>query len=368
MASILQVGDKWRAQVRRAGHKSIARTFKTRREAEAWARRIESGIDESRPVASDDITVAELLQTYRRARVELGRPVLPTTNTHYMLAHLEEDLGVERIPDLTPQRLVKWAKMRHEQGAKGYTVNMELSALGTAIRHTASFLNTTFPDVVGQARPLLSYGQLIDGGQKRTRNPTEDELATLLQWLAENRTQLVVDAVKVAAITGMRRGELCRITWADLDEEKRAVWVRKRKHPRASQARDELVPLLGDSWAIVQRQDKSYTQIFPISPETLTDSVTQAVRETKIPHLRLHDLRRHATSRLRDLGFDADARKAVTGHRSDEIHSRYVAVTVESLHQLYDAGLGMQPHQPRPRRAPARQRGAKKTHPSTGGS
>lgn len=367
MASILPVGDKWRAQVRRAGHKSIARTFKTRREAETWARRVESGIDDARPVATDEMAVAELLQTYRRARLELGRPVLPTTNTHYMLAHLEEDLGDERVQDLTPQRMVKWARMRHEQGAKGYTVNMELSALGTAIRHTASFLNTTFPDVVGQARPLLSYGQLIDGGQKRTRNPTEDELATLLKWLSENRTQVVVDAVRVAAITGMRRGEICRITWADLDDEKRAVWVRKRKHPRASQARDELVPLLGEAWAIVQGRDRAYDCIFPISPETLTDSVTQAVRETKIPHLRLHDLRRHATSKLRDLGFDADARKAVTGHRSDEIHSRYVAVTVESLHQLYDAGLGTQPHQPHQRRAPARQRGAKKSQTTSPG-
>lgn len=361
MASITKIGERWRAQVRRRGHPSKARTFDTRKEAETWARRVEAGIDAASPVAADDLTVKELILEYRRTRLELGRPILPETNTHYMLAHLAEDLGPESVRSLTPQKLVKWARMRHDQGAGGYTVNMELSALGTAIRHTASFLNITLPDVVGAARPLLHYGQLIGGGTRRTRNPTDDELAALIGWLTENRTAVVVDAVRVASITAMRRGEICRIAWDDLDDKRKAVLVRKRKHPRATEARDEWVPLLGDSWAIVQRQDRSYPTIFPISPETLTDSVTAAVKALSIPDLRLHDLRRHATTRLRELGFDADARKAITGHRSDEIHSRYVAVTVEELHARFDAAQDKLQRPQRPRRAPARQRGAKQT-------
>ena len=361
MASILQIGGRWRALIRRKGHPSACKTFDSKREAEAWARKIETGIDAGTPVASDDLTVAELLTEYRRTRLEIGRPVMPETNTHYMLSHLSEDLGTEPVRGLTPQRLVQWARMRREQGAGGYTVNMELSALGTAIRHTASFLNIVLPDVVGAARPLLSYGQLIGGGTRRTRNPTADELAALIGWLERERTPVVVDAVRVAAITAMRRGEICRIAWADVDDKRRAVLVRKRKHPRITEARDEWVPLLGDSWAIVQRQDRSYPQIFPISPETLTDSVTAAVRALGIPDLRLHDLRRHATTHLRELGFDADARKAVTGHRSDEIHSRYVAVTVEELHAQFDAAQGKPQRPQRPRKAPARQRATKRT-------
>lgn len=368
MASITKIGERWRAQVRRRGHPSKARTFDSRKEAETWARRVEAGIDAAAPVAADDLTVKELVQEYRRTRLEIGRPVAPETNTHYMLTHLSEDLGAETVRGLTPQKLVKWARTRHEQGAGGYTVNMELSALGTAIRHTASFLNIALPDVVGAARPLLHYAQLIGGGARRTRNPTDDELAALTGWLAENRTAVVVDAVRVAAITAMRRGEICRIAWGDLDDQRRAVLVRKRKHPRATEARDEWVPLLGDSWAIVQRQDRSYPTIFPISPETLTDSVTAAVRALGIPDLRLHDLRRHATTRLRELGFDADARKAITGHRSDEIHSRYVAVTVEELHARFDAAQDKQQRPQRQRRAPARQRASRQTRPASGDS
>lgn len=353
MASILPVGDRWRAQVRRAGHKSIARTFDTRKEAEQWARRVEAGLDEQRQrPAGEEMTVAEIVSEYRRTRLELGRPVDPTTNTHYMLAHLEEDLGAERVRDLTPARLVQWAKMRKEQGAGGYTVNMELSCLGTTLRHTASFLNTQFPDVVGAARPLLHYGQLIGGGTKRTRRPTEDELSRLLGWL-RGRNPVVADAVELAAITGLRRGEITRIAWADVDEMRRAVLVRQRKHPRRSEAKDEWVPLLGDSWAIVQRQPRG-GRIFPVSRETLTDSVTAGARALGIPDLHLHDLRREANSTLRELGFDDDARRAVLGHSSREMNSRYVAVSLESLHEQFDAAQGKAPRPPRPRKARAR--------------
>ena len=354
MASFSQVGERWRAQVRRKGFKSIARTFDLRKDAEAWARKVESGMDEKKPaLLADEMTVETLVSEYRRLRTELGRPVAPTSNTHYMLCHLDEDLGSERVVDLTPARLASWAKMRHKQGAGGYTVNMELSQLGTAIRHTASFLGLTLPDVVGNARPLLHYAQLITGGARRTRRPTEDELTRLLAWL-QDRNPVIADAVRVAAITGLRRGEIARIAWADVDDKTKAVLVRKRKHPRAIEARDEWVPLLGDAWAIVQRQPRGKL-IFPVSREALTDAVTAGTRALGIPDLRLHDMRREATSALRDLGFDADARKRVTGHRSDEMHSRYVAVDLAELHAHYDAATqGSQPDQKRPQKARAR--------------
>lgn len=354
MASVIQVGDKWRAQVRRKGHKAMTRTFSTKREADAWARRIETGIDEQRPaLLGDDMTTAALIDHYRRMRAELGRPIDPTTNTHYMLEHLVEDLGTERVRDLTPDRLAKWARMRQEQGAGGYTINMELSQLGTVTRHTSSFLRVTLPDVAGAARPLLHYAQLITGGNKRTRRPTEDELTRLLAWLQE-RNPLVRDAVEVGAITGMRRGELARIQWADVDELNRAVLVRQRKHPRRIEAKDEWVPLLGDSWAIVQRQVRVDGRIFPVSRETLTDSVTAATKALGIPNLHLHDLRREANSRLREMGFDDDARRAVLGHASKEMNSRYVAVKLESLHEQFDAARDTAPRPPRRRKAAGR--------------
>lgn len=363
MASILPVGDKWRAQIRKAGQKSIAKTFDSKREAEGWALQVEAelfkqeqSLQRTKGFLAGEVTLGTLIENYRRMREELGRPIDPTSNTHYMLNHLEEDLGAERVADLTPRRMVQWARARQADGAGGYTVNMELSLLGTVLRHCASFMELQLPDVVGQARPLLNYGQLITGGGRRTRRPTQEELASLLDWI-DLREPVVADAVRVAAVTGLRRGELARIAWADLDAKKRAVLVRQRKHPRRVEARDEWVPLLGESWDVVDRQPSKGVNplIFPVSREKLTDTVTAATRALGIPDLRLHDMRREATSALRDLGFDADARKAVTGHKSDEVHSRYVKVDLAELHRQYAAAQGSEPRPRHPRKVPARQ-------------
>jgi integrase len=363
MAHIIQIGNRWRAQVRARsaeGRKSTAKTFDSKVEAERWARRIETELDDQKvkqalgvKLGGTSANLGELIRAYRRIRDELGRPIDPASNTYYMLQHLEDDLGSEMVSDLTPARIVKWAKMRKAEGAGGYTVNMELSQLGTVLRHCSSFMQLQLPDVVGAARPLLNYGQLITGGGRRTRRPTQEELAALLAHLDAKDT-VVADAVRVAAITGLRRGELARIQWSDLDPDRKAVLVRQRKHPRKIEAKDEWVPLLGEAWDIVARQPLVDERIFPASPEKLTDNVTAATRALGIPDLRLHDMRREATSRLRELGFDSDARKAITGHKSDEIHSRYVKVNLEDLHQQYADAQGSAPRPARPRTGRAR--------------
>lgn len=338
MASVIQIGEKWRAQVRRRNHSPQTKTFRTKREAVEWARAIEARIDAgAEPKAAALVKVGELIREYRRLRDEGGREIDPCTNAAYMLRHLEDDLGHESVTALTPARLVQWASARKAEGAGPYTVNMELSALGTTMRHAASFLNLQLPDVTGQARPLLLHMQLIGGGNRRTRRPTDDELAAVLAYV-DARSQIVGDAMRVAAVTGLRRSELVtKLRWDRLDAGKKAALIVQRKHPRRHLARDEWVPLLGEAWAVVQRQPRVSERVFPISPEKITDEFTAATRALGIPDLVLHDLRHLASSRLQELGFDDVERMAITGHRSTAMNARYTHPTPEHLHAKFEA-------------------------------
>lgn len=338
MASIIQIGEKWRAQVRRRHYPPQTKTFRTKAEALAWARGVEAQMDAGRvPKSPSLLKVGDLIAEYKRLRTEGGRPIDPTTNTHYMLEHLDEDLGGESGEALTPARLVQWANKRKSEGAGPYTVNMELSALGTTLRHAASFLNLQLPDVTGQARPLLLHLQLIGGGVRRTRRPSEDELTAVLAYV-EERDKIAADAMRVAAITGLRRSELVKkLRWDEIDAGRKAAMIRQRKHPRQNLARDEWVPLLGDSWDIVQRQSKTDERVFPIALEKITDLFTAATRACGIPDLRLHDLRHLASSRLQELGFDDVERMAITGHKSVGMNARYKHPTPEHLHEKFTA-------------------------------
>lgn len=350
MASILAIGGRWRAQVRKVGHKPITRTFATKAEAVAWARSVEAELDRqpAKSAAGDALTVAAAVDAYRELRRSVGRPIAPEANQHYMLAHLADDLGTLRVQELTPKRLVAWASQRREQGAGPYTVYMELQALGSMLRSVASYRNLLLPDVAGQARPLLRHLQLIGPGNRRARRVLPGELDALCKALPQ-----YADLLTVAALIGLRRGELTRIRWRDLDEVNRAVLVRSRKHPRRTEAKDQWVPLLGATWKIVQRQPRIDERIFPVHPQTLTKAVSNVTRRLGIPDLRLHDLRHEASSRLRDEGFDEIERMAVLGHTRPEQNASYTHVTLPALHAK-SAARGSRPRRPRPRKARAR--------------
>lgn len=322
MASIIKVKERWRCLIRRRGH-SICKTFRTKGQAEEFARRIEAQIDAGQPVAFERTTVSELIAKYRKLR-DHARPILDTSGEHYVLKTLDRLLGQYEAAKLTVEDMIDFATARQSEGAGAYTVNMDVSKLGTVFRYAVDNL----PDIVGKARPKLAYLGLIGGGGKRERRPTADEL----QRIVEAVKQPYADAILFAVATAMRRGEVCRIRWADIDAKKKLVIIRDRKHPRKKLGNDEAVPLLKEAWEIVKRQPRVEERIFPIHESTLSKLFTNTCRALHIPDLHFHDLRHEGTSRLFEEGFTIEQVALVTGHRSWNNLRRYANLRPEDLH------------------------------------
>lgn len=355
VASIIQTGPKaFRVQVRRKGHKAITRTFPTRREAEAFGRRVEADIEAGHaPTLAGGVKVADAIDAYRELRDASPRPIRAGSNEHYMLRHLEAALGDERVEALTPKRLAAWARTRRQEGAGGYTVGMELSKLGTALKYASVTLHQVLPDVVAAARPMLTHLQLIGPGTERDRRLVGDEQARLLAaappWLA--------DVIRFALATAMRRGEIVRLAWADLDDARRCVTIRDRKDPRRKAGNDQLVPLLLlagiDAWEIVQRQPRTGPLIFPHSPELVSDTFRLVCGIAGIADLHLHDLRHEATSRLFEAGYSIEQVALVTGHKNWRMLTRYTQLRPESLHRPSPASDTRPGTPPRPEHPPS---------------
>lgn len=338
MGSIINRDGRWRAQVRRKG-KSQCRTFGTKAAAQAWVRQAESVIDNDLPTLGNT-TVGEVLRAYRKMR-ELARPISDSSNEHYMLRQLERGLGHYRLARITPDDMVAHATMRREEGAGPYTINMEISKLGTALRYGAASLRISPPDVVGAARPLLNHLRLIGGGGKRERRPTEDELTRLLEHLRRHRGEVYADAAEFASISAMRLGEICALAWDDLEPEVQIARV-KRKHPRLGKVL-ERVPVLGRAWAIVQGQPRSDERIFPVQPGTLSKYFTEGCRVLFIPDLHFHDLRHEGASRLFEEGLPIEQVALVTGHKSWNMLRRYTQLKPESLTKSSASRPGAEP-------------------------
>ena len=330
MASITLVGGKWRALCRRVGHKSKCKTFAVKAQAERWARQVEGEWDAGVVSApGPTVTVAEVIKAYQKLR-ESSRPIADTSTEHYQLKNLTAGLGEHRVIAMTPQHLVDFATQRKEDGAGPYTINMDVSKLGTVLRYGGAAMGVVFPDIVGTARPLLTHLRLIGGGGKRERRPTEDELRRVLHRLTEHRGLVYAEAVAFSAVSAMRRGEVCALRREDINPDTKIVEV-ERKHPRKGKTL-ERVPLLGEAWDIIQRQPEAEDgRVFPIEPGTLSKYFTEACRHLSIPDLHLHDLRHEGTSRLFEEGYQIHEVALVTGHRKWENLRRYTQLRPEDL-------------------------------------
>jgi integrase len=345
MASILPVGKRWRAQVRKRGQ-SIAKTFKTKGAAEAWAREKEVEIEKGGNAASaETVTIGDLIKKYREARADSERAVKPKSNEDYILSRLDDAFQSNLASKLTTQDIVKFAQARRKSGAGGYTVDMDISKLGTVMRHMASLLSITLPDAIGAARPTLHHLRLIEPGNKRDRRPTGDEIEKIFAWFAEHpeRQQAMPDLLRVAIQCAFRRAELFRLQWNDVDVERHLALVRDRKHPRQKVGNNEWIPLIGDSFEVIMRQPRypvpeGYAEkratdpalpphknefIFRFSPSTASKYFKEACDAKGIVGLHLHDLRHEATSALFEAGWEIPEVATVTGHKDWRNLKRY---------------------------------------------
>lgn len=330
MSSLIEINGKWRAQVRRKGHKTITKTHPTKTAAQAWAKKIEGLIESGAPVGPG-VTVGELIKSYRKLR-DSARPILDDSTEHYTLKMLDRLLGKVDATRLNTEDLVSFCQQRKDEGAGAYTVNCDISKLSTALRYAASAKNLLLPDSIGVARPLLKHLGFIGGGGKRERRPTEDELLRIVQHLAGGRGEVYADAVLFCVATAMRRGEVCRLLWSDVDPDKRLVLIRDRKDPRKKIGNDQWIPLLPEAWAIAQRQPRG-ERLFPVEAGTLSKYFTEACRALSIPDLHLHDMRHEGTSQLFESGYEIQQVALVTGHKKWDNLKRYTQLKPEDLHK-----------------------------------
>lgn len=168
--------------------------------------------------------------------------------------------------NLTSTVVVEHGKVRAAAGAGAgagpATVQQDVIYLRTMLDHAARAWH--LPVSVAPVRQLGLTGK----SRSRSHRPTAEELELLRGWLAKreaghNASIPHRDIVRFAIVSAMRLGEIGRIEWADLSEQRRPVIIRQRKSPSNKPTNDQEVPLLGEAWEIVVPQPRTEARIFP---------------------------------------------------------------------------------------------------------
>lgn len=344
MATFRKRGKRWQAQVRRGGAFESA-TFDTKAAADKWARRIESEIDQGAALGRSRVTgtVGDLLAAYEREAQKvrpLGRSKLG------VLKHLREGLGSLPLRSLTVDAILEHCRSRRQGrlihgrmvGAGPVTIGLDLSLLGTVLRSAHALTGRRLSDeAVRQAREALTPTGMIGKSRERNRVASREEIERLCShWEANDRQELpLAEFVRFAAVTGMRREEIARLRWEDLDERAGLILVRDRKDPRRKVGNDQRVPLLFGALEIALRQPRNGDLIFPLRPESVSTLFPRACKAAGIVGLRFHDLRHTAITRMFERKMSIEEVAMISGHRSWAMLRRYTHLRPEDLAQRY---------------------------------
>ena len=158
----------------------------------------------------------------------------------------------------------------------------------------------------------------------RTLAPSElHALSVALDSLAD-RHPASVAAIRFAAVTGLRIGEVLAIRWADVDVEQARLTIREGKSGR----RQHGLPIpalevfggihrINDEWAFsTGRSHVTYWHVRTVFAE--------AVRVAGLLDVRLHDLRRGVMTQAAAAGVGTHVLRDLLGHRTTAMADRYV--------------------------------------------
>lgn len=352
MASIIQIDGKWRATVRikRDGKLVVnkTRTHDTKRLAEQWAldveaqARTENGLAEFlAKEGSRGVSVADLIGRYIEYVGKL-KP-LGATKAAVLKTLAVSDIGALPVTAVTAAVLLDYCQRRREVFGNGSATVAQYFGYLRQVFDLAKpvwgiGVNTAPFD---EARPVLASLGLIGQGGERDRRLVGDEYARLLAWFenydaSRARELRMAPVFRYAVAMAARRGEIVSILRADVDRQARTVVVRNRKDPRNKVGNDQVVPLLGEAWDIVEAQLASHgdARVFPYTEVSISTCFQRACEVLGIDDLHFHDLRHEGASRLFEAGYSIEQVALVTGHRTWHMLRRYTQLRPASLHDL----------------------------------
>lgn len=317
MATIKRHGTGWQARIRRRGYPQQTKTFTHKAHAERWAREVERAMEAGvfAPTAreAERVTLREALERYRTEVTPRKRSVQPELSR---VASLLEHSLADRM--LAGVRGADVAALRDELAERlgPHSVRLYLALL--------SHLYTTAArewGYEGLPNPCAAVAKPSVAGLARRRRAEGDELQRILA-AARALPWWAAPAIELAVETAMRRGELAALVWEHVDLRAAIAHLPKTKN---GDARDvPLTPRAVEILAALPRRISG--SVFGVGADAISHAFMRARDAAGVEGLRLHDLRREATSRLLDRGdlTLADV-QSITGHKTLQQLATYTA-------------------------------------------
>ena len=316
MATFRKRKGKWQARIQRASGTSQARTFFNLSDAKLWARKVERDIDlgiyEIKPAL---ITVGDAFKRYlnevtpRKKSAAIEQYRIQAWRLHPLSRRILHDLKISHL-----------AAWRDEQLKKGYSSNTirlhlaVLSHLYTVAQHEWGYEDLKNP-VRHLHKPKLPVA--------REARITDKDIATLIQ---HTQSPYLPSLIRLALLTAMRRSELIKLTWSDIDWESQLMHLTDTKNGENRQ-----IPIFNQVKVLLQQIEKDDGQLFPIKGHAVSVAFRRAVKRSGLLNISFHTLRHEAITRFFEKGLSIPEVASISGHKSWAMLRRYTHLQSKTL-------------------------------------
>lgn len=328
----------WQAQVRRHGYEGLTRSFDSKSDAEAWARRIESEMDRGVYIdrtESERTTLAQALERYRREIVPASRH--PYQENQRINRWLDYPLTKRSLANLRGADFAMYRDARRAAGRAENTIRLELALIG----HLFEMARKEW-GMEGLMNPLNNIRK-PSGSKRRERRLLPGEQELLSRLLRESRNPWADPAMVLAIETALRQAMLFELQWSWVDLDAQLIHIPAACRGVENKSVPAELPLSSRALAALRALPRSFdgrvlatTQnavvcAFKVAKKRHLDECERSGANPQLLDLRWHDLRHEAASRLFERGLGEMEVASITGHKTMQTLKRYTHLNARNL-------------------------------------
>ena len=314
----------WQAKIRKKGHPVQTKVFRTKADAQAWARSVENEMDRGVFVSrkeAENTTLAEALDRYSKEVSALKKGAIQEIS---IIGKVKESpLSHMYLAAIQGKDIAKYRDAMLADSYSPITIKRRLSI----ISHLFTVADKEW-GMDGLSNPVQRVS-VQKPNNARNRRLVGDEEERLLVAAQEYGAPLP-SIIRFAMETAMRRGEIATMLWRHVDMRACVLLV-----PDSKTGDPRRVPLSSRALAVLDALPRRMDgEVWGVRADSITQAFDRVCKRATIEDLRFHDLRHEATSRLFEKGLNPMQVAAITGHKTLQMLKRYTHLRAEDLAKM----------------------------------
>jgi integrase len=316
MATFRKRNNKWQARVQTKRGPTQARTFNSLVDAKRWALKIETNYDAGIfYIEPQPITLGDAFKRY-------FHNITPRKKWHKVEEYrikswIRHPLNNKQLHLIKTHHVATWRDEMLLAGRKPNTIRLHLAVLShlyTIAKSEWGYEQITNP-VTRLHKPKLPISKDV--------RVTDEDINLLIK---HTNSSFLPNLILLALHTTMRRSELIKLTWDDIDTARNIINVRDTKNNS-----HRYIPISPSIAKIISNIPKIDHCLFNITNHAVSVAFRRAVIRSKLYGISFHSLRHEGISRYFEKGLSIPEVALISGHKNWSILKRYTHLNPEFI-------------------------------------